>query len=109
MHAADRTALFHAPAGKLACKHSAQAGEAVSAIAERYGMAEADILNYPLNELTGPEALEEGQQLVVANDRKELVRPTPQALLDTPFAWPLVGRLIQRFLDEHRAINIGAP
>jgi len=89
--------------------HTVQAGETVSAIAKRYGVAEADILNYPLNELTSPEALREGQQLVVAHAHKELVRPTPQPSLDSPFAWPLVGPITQYFSDGHRAIDIGAP
>jgi len=89
--------------------HTVQAGETVSAIAKRYGVAEADILNYPLNELTSPEALREGQQLVVAHGHQELVRPTPQPSLDSPFAWPLVGPITQHFSGEHRAIDIGAP
>jgi murein DD-endopeptidase MepM/ murein hydrolase activator NlpD len=89
--------------------HTAQAGETVSSIAERYGVAEADILNYPLNELTNPERLQVEQRLVVPHGHKELARPTPQALLDSPFAWPLVGRITQGFSDAHPAIDIGAP
>jgi murein DD-endopeptidase MepM/ murein hydrolase activator NlpD len=89
--------------------HTVESGETVSAIAERYGVAEADILNYPLNELTTPQSLQVGQQLVVPHGRKELARPTPQPSLDSPFAWPLVGRVTQDFSGAHRAIDIGAP
>jgi LysM repeat protein len=89
--------------------HTVESGETVSAIAERYGVAEADILNYPLNDLTTPQSLQVGQQLVVPHGRKELARPTPQSSLDSPFAWPLVGRITQDFSGEHQAIDIGAP
>jgi LysM repeat protein len=89
--------------------HTIESGETVSAIAERYGVAEADILNYPLNDLTTPQSLQVGQQLVVPHGRKELARPTPQPSLDSPFAWPLVGRVTQDFSGNHRAIDIGAP
>ncbi|GAB4536324.1 MAG: hypothetical protein Kow0063_21660 [Anaerolineae bacterium] len=89
--------------------HTVQAGETVSSIAQRYGVAEADILNYPLNKLDDPAALREGQHLVIPHGRKELVRPTPQPSPESPFAWPLVGRITQPFYDGHRAIDIGAP
>jgi LysM repeat protein len=89
--------------------HTVEPGETVSAIAERYGVAEADILNYPLNDLTTPQSLQVGQHLVVPHGRKELARPTPQPSPDSPFAWPLVGRITQGFSGNHRAIDIGAP
>jgi len=89
--------------------HTVVAGETVSAIAERYGVAQADILNYPLNTLDTPEDLRVGQKLVIPHGHKELTRPAPQPSVDTPFAWPLVGRLTQNFSDLHRAIDIGAP
>ncbi len=89
--------------------HTVEAGETVSAIAERYGVAQVDILNYPLNDLDEPEDLREGQKLVIPYGHKELTRPTPQLSLDSPFAWPLVGRITQDFYDAHRAIDIGAP
>jgi LysM repeat protein len=89
--------------------HSVEPGETVSGIAERYGVAQADILNYPLNDLTTPQSLREGQHLVVPHGRKGLARPTPQPSPDDPFAWPLVGRITQDFSSDHRAIDIGAP
>jgi murein DD-endopeptidase MepM/ murein hydrolase activator NlpD len=89
--------------------HTVQAGETLSDIAARYGVAEIDILNYPPNELAGAKKLLAGQGLIVPHGGKELARPTPQPVLDSPFAWPLVGILTQLFHDEHRAIDIGAP
>ncbi len=89
--------------------HTVQAGDTIGDIAQRYGVAEADILNYPLNNLVSPDDLLQGQNLIVPYGRKELVRPTPQPSLDSPFAWPLVGAATQGFSDGHRAIDIGAP
>jgi LysM repeat protein len=89
--------------------HVVEAGETVSAIAERYGVAQIDILEYPLNDLAAPEELQTGQKLVVPHGRKDLARPAPQPSLDSPFAWPLVGRITQGFTNAHRAIDIGAP
>ena len=89
--------------------HTVQAGETLSAIAQRYGVAEADIVNYPLNELSEAGELQAGQKLVVPHGHKELVRPTPGPSPGSPFAWPLVGRITQLFSDGHRAIDIGAP
>jgi murein DD-endopeptidase MepM/ murein hydrolase activator NlpD len=89
--------------------HTVETGETVSGIAERYGVAPADILNYPLNDLTTPQSLRGGQQVIVPHGRKELARPTPQPSLDAPFAWPLVGPITQGFSNAHRAIDIGAP
>ncbi len=89
--------------------HTVQPGETLAAIAQRYGVAEADILNYPLNDLSTPDDLRAGQKLIVPHGRKDLARPTPQPSLDSPFAWPLVGVVTQGFSEAHQAIDIGAP
>jgi LysM repeat protein len=89
--------------------HTVQPGETLDDIAQRYGVSRADILNYPLNNLSDPNALRAGQNLIVPHGRKELVHLTPQPSPDSPFAWPLVGVLTQGFSDSHRAIDIGAP
>jgi murein DD-endopeptidase MepM/ murein hydrolase activator NlpD len=89
--------------------YTVEAGDTLSDIAQRYGVSEADILNYPLNHLTNPDAVQEGQKLVIPHGRKELLRPKPQLAPESPFAWPLAGTITQRFSDGHQAIDIGAP
>ena len=89
--------------------HIVQPGETVGAIAKRYGVAEADIVNYPLNHISSPDHLQVGQKLIVPHGRKELTRPTPQPSEDSPFAWPLVGAITQGFSESHPALDIGAP
>jgi murein DD-endopeptidase MepM/ murein hydrolase activator NlpD len=89
--------------------HTVESGETVASIAQRYGVAEVDILNYPLNGLSTPEDLQAGQKLIVPHGHNQLKRPTPQPAPDSPFAWPLVGVVTQGFSEEHRAIDIGAP
>jgi LysM repeat protein len=89
--------------------YTVEAGDTLSDIAQRYGVAEADILNYPLNQLTSPDNLLEGQKLVIPHGRRNITRPTPGLAVDSPFAWPLVGTVTQNFSDNHRAIDIGAP
>jgi murein DD-endopeptidase MepM/ murein hydrolase activator NlpD len=89
--------------------YTVEAGDTLSDIAQSYGVSEADILNYPLNHLTNPDAIQEGQKLVIPHGRKELLRPKPQLSSDSPFAWPLAGTITQRFSDAHLAIDIGAP
>jgi len=89
--------------------HTVQPGETLASIARRYGVAEADILNYPPNSLSNPDDLRVSQKLIVPHGRKELLRPTPQPSPDSPFAWPLVGIITQGFYEAHQAIDIGAP
>lgn len=89
--------------------HTVESGETLISIAARYGVAEVDILNYPLNKLERADELLAGQKLVIPHGRQELARPTPQPSLDSPLAWPLVGTITQGFSDAHRALDIGAP
>jgi murein DD-endopeptidase MepM/ murein hydrolase activator NlpD len=89
--------------------YTVEVGDTLSDICQRFGVAEADILNYPLNRLTSPDTLLEGQKLVIPHGRKEIARPAPQLSAGSPFAWPLVGNVTQGFSNKHRAIDIGAP
>ncbi len=89
--------------------HTVQSGETLSWIAQKYGVAEIDISGYPPNHLTGGDHLREGQRLIVPHGHKELKRPTPLPASDSPFAWPLVGIITQRYGPNHLAIDIGAP
>lgn len=89
--------------------HTVEVGDTLNRVAERYGVAVADILNYPLNHLTSPDDLSVGQKFIVPHGRKELIRLTPQPSLDSLFAWPLVGVVTQGFSSSHQALDIGAP
>jgi len=89
--------------------HTVQAGDTLGDIAQRYGVAESDILNFPLNGLTDPDNLRQGQKLIIPHGRRDLDRPTPQPSPASPFAWPLVGAITQGFGDAHQGIDIGAP
>ena len=89
--------------------HTVERGETLSSIARQFGVADADILNYPLNRLSSPDHLLADQRLVVPHGRKEVTRPVPQPSGDSLFAWPLVGTITQGFSAAHPALDIGAP
>ena len=88
--------------------HTVAAGETVATIAQRYGVSEADITNYPPNNLSPPYTLQPGQKLIIPNGRKNIVVPTPAPDPDYPLAWPIVGVITQGFGPEHRALDIGS-
>jgi murein DD-endopeptidase MepM/ murein hydrolase activator NlpD len=89
--------------------HTVEEGETLASIAKQFGVSDADILNYPLNQLSSPDRLLAGQKLVVPHGRKEVTRPIPQRSGDTLFAWPIVGTITQGFSAQHPAFDIGAP
>ena len=93
----------------LGAYHVVVEGDALPAIAAQYGVAEVDIANYPLNNLTIGRTLKPGDQLVIPNGRKELNTPPPDLDLDAAFAWPLRGRVTQGFHVDHLAVDVGAP
>ncbi len=90
-------------------------GDNLAKIAEKFGVADADVINYPGNALTEPFTLKSGQTLVIPNGREEAVTlPQPPADLDYPLAWPLLGIITQGYFPDraenpHYAIDIGAP
>jgi len=86
-------------------------GDSITKIAESYGVAEADITNYPPNNLSEPFTLTPGQTLIIPNGRKDAADAPPPALdEDYPFAWPLRGVITQGYNpDSHLALDIGAP
>lgn len=88
--------------------HIVTQGETLEAIATRYGVADVDIRNYPLNELLPPYKLSIGEALIIPNGRKKLNIPVPSADPGYPLAWPLVGTLTQGYHPDHLAIDIGS-
>ncbi|MBN1219349.1 MAG: peptidoglycan DD-metalloendopeptidase family protein [Anaerolineae bacterium] len=89
--------------------HRVKAGDTIAAIAARYGVAEADITNYPPNGLYPPYDLKAGQGVIVPFGRKELNVPQPSLSPETALAWPLVGPITQGYHPDHLAIDIGGP
>ena len=90
-------------------------GDNLAKIAEKFGIADVDIIKYPGNTLTEPYTLKSGQTLVIPNGREEaIVLPQPDTDLDYPLAWPLLGVITQGYFPDraenpHYAIDIGAP
>jgi LysM repeat protein len=89
--------------------HAVVVGETLESIAAQYGVAEADIINYPLNHLSVPYHLEVGDKLIIPNGRKDLSLPKPNLDPDYPLAWPISGRITQGYQDNHPALDLGAP
>jgi murein DD-endopeptidase MepM/ murein hydrolase activator NlpD len=89
--------------------HGAVEGDTIASIAAQYGVAEADITNYPPNALFPPYDLETGQGLIVPYGRKVLDIPKPSVAPDAALAWPVVGPVTQGYHQDHLAIDIGGP
>ena len=85
------------------------AGDTLAKIATRYGVAEADIINYPLNQLDTTALIKPGDKLVVPNGRKDVQLPAPKLDNQYPLAWPIQGRLTQGYHAQHLGIDLGAP
>lgn len=87
-----------------------QPGDTVEKLATRWGVAPADIINFPLNNLKAGEALTPGTRLVIPHGRREVVLlppgPPPAGYL---YAWPIRGTITQGYQPRHRAIDLGAP
>lgn len=84
-------------------------GDTLSSIADQYGVAVADIVNYPPNRLTPPYTLEPGRGLIVPYGRKDLDIPPPDPVPDSQLAWPVVGIVTDTFDQSHKAVDIAAP
>ena len=89
--------------------HQVVAGDTLETIAAQYGVAEADIVNYPPNGLYAPDELEPGQHIIVPFGRKELNVPPPSLAEGFPLAWPVAGPITQEYHADHRAIDVGGP
>lgn len=89
--------------------HTVAAEDTLAKIAGQYGVAEADIINYPGNELLPPYNLSPGQKLVIPHGRKiPLISPPPPADADYSLAWPLAGRVTQGYNADHPGLDIGS-
>lgn len=89
--------------------HLIDAGDTIEAIAEQYGVAPADIANYPPNALFSPFDLEAIEGVIVPYGRKDVSPPPPSLAAEFALAWPVVGEVIDEFRSGHPAVDIGVP
>jgi murein DD-endopeptidase MepM/ murein hydrolase activator NlpD len=106
--------------------YTIKSGDTLSAIAKRFRVEESDIINYPLNRLTGASTLIVGAQLVVPQGIKPdapraAAAPAPRrAPSASPqgvagggspsgaFMWPTNGTITQGYYVFHRGLDIAA-
>ena len=84
-------------------------GDTVERLAAAWGVAPADILNYPLNNLSPGTQPVPGAKLVIPNGFKELVLAPPGPATGYTYAWPIRGRVSQGYSAGHRAVDLAAP
>jgi murein DD-endopeptidase MepM/ murein hydrolase activator NlpD len=99
--------------------HTVQKGETLAGIATKYKADVEAIIQCEYNDLEEPYQLLLGQKLIVPGGKKPYVPrvvhaysggvPVSAAQGTGLFAWPVSGRITQKFWDRHRAIDIGAP
>ncbi|MFP3897284.1 MAG: peptidoglycan DD-metalloendopeptidase family protein [Anaerolineales bacterium] len=103
--------------------HTVASGETVESIAKEYEVEPSAITGYAGNALEPSYELKQGDKLIIPGGVKPYEpqqvpqRQTTQRVT-TPkdaqkgsgaFAWPMSGRITQKFWSGHQAIDIGAP
>jgi murein DD-endopeptidase MepM/ murein hydrolase activator NlpD len=101
--------------------HKVKRGETIYSIAKKYDVDAQQILNWPFNSYADDEtfALAVGQNLVVPDGvkpaeqlwdpKRYIARTTPDAGVVSAlgsFVWPAAGRITQRWVWYHKAIDI---
>jgi murein DD-endopeptidase MepM/ murein hydrolase activator NlpD len=87
-----------------------QAGDTVTRLAERWGVAPGDIANYPANNLRAGEEPRSGTKLVIPHGRLEAnLAPPGSPSAGFAYAWPIRGTVTQGFGSGHPAVDFGAP
>ena len=84
-------------------------GDTIERLAARWGVAPADIANYPLNRLRQGEEPSPGTKLVIPHGRQDVNLLPPGLAEGYAYAWPVRGRITQGYWAKHHAIDIGAP
>ena len=89
--------------------HLVAEGDTLASIAARYGVAEADIIDYPPNALCPPYELNDIEGLIIPFGYKDIQLPQPGLSGEFGLAWPLVSAVTGDFSPDHPAMDIGAP
>lgn len=113
--------------------HTVKKGDTLSAIAQTYKVAEADIVGYGLNGLADADSLQQGQKLIIPGGTppakavipppapRPAAPPAPPVSAPAPspqppkrgtgqFAWPTIGPITQYFNPPyHTGIDIAPP
>jgi murein DD-endopeptidase MepM/ murein hydrolase activator NlpD len=87
-----------------------QPGEAVARLADRWGVAPNDIVNYPTNNLRAGEEPRSGAKLVIPHGRLDVnLAPPGSPPTGFAYAWPIRGTVTQGYGSGHPAADFGAP
>lgn len=88
--------------------HTVKEGDTLESIAQRYGVAAADIVQFPLNAINAAGLLRAGQKLVIPNGRLDYADriAAPGPARGYALAWPLRGEITQGYHSGHLAVDI---
>ena len=87
-----------------------QPGETVARLADRWGVAPDDIVNYPANNLAAGEEPRAGAKLVIPHGRLDVnLAPPGSPPAGFAYSWPIRGTVTQGYGPAHPAVDFGAP
>lgn len=100
--------------------HTVAKGDTLEKLAEKYKVDVSAITGFELNRVSTDEGLWVGQKLVIPGGRKPYIPRVVTATYTAPipsdaakgtgaFGWPVSGRLTQKYWQQHRGLDIGAP
>jgi murein DD-endopeptidase MepM/ murein hydrolase activator NlpD len=89
---------------------TAEPGDTVARLAERWGVSPEDIVNYPPNDLSAGEEPRSGAKLIIPYGRLEVnLAPPGPPPAGFDYAWPIRGTVTQGYGSGHPAADFGAP
>lgn len=94
----------------LGAYYTVAEGDTLAAIAERYGVPAADIVQFPLNRISAAGVLAIGQKLVIPGGRLDYADriAAPGRASSYALAWPMRGEISQGYRSGHLAIDFAS-